>query len=147
MLVAANGTRFQTLARPEKGHVSIGHLSHADPPKVIASDFTFQWGRDELRCRPACSSEPMLVPGPSAEAVPGDFGIQRPKTEDVGVVSNAVEPLEHPRLVVAILTNRVQRERDVRDVPARYLADRRRRPHGGELIGRNVDSLAEEWVA
>src|SRR5690349_17861839 len=96
--------------------------------------------------RSACSSGPALLPGPGAEAVPGDFRILRPKTEDVRVVSNAVEPLEHLRLIVAVLTNRVQGERDVFDLPARYLADRRRRPHAGELIRGDVDSLAEEGV-
>jgi hypothetical protein len=38
MLVAANRTRFEALARLEKGHVSIGHLSHANPPKVIQTN-------------------------------------------------------------------------------------------------------------
>src|SRR5712671_1301814 len=48
---------------------------------------------------PCLSPEPALLASPVAEAVPPDFGIERSKPNDVGVVSHVVEPLEHPRHV------------------------------------------------
>src|SRR6266481_1579887 len=93
------------------------------------------------------SPEPALLASPDAEAVPVDFGIERSKTDDVRVVSNAVEPLEHARLIFVELTKCVDRKRRVLDVPARHLTDCRGRRRERQLVRRDVDSLTEETLS
>src|SRR2546430_6110164 len=80
------------------------------------------------------AGRPVLLASPVAEAVPVDFGIEPSQADDVGVVSHAVEPLEHARQIVVPLTYCVDRQGRVLHVPARCLTHCRRGRLGRQLV-------------